>query len=552
MLRDPAYPEAGHGQIVTDNTARPSASRQPFQGDRPQWWWPLLLHARHLMLAGLPVAMIIALIGFLRDPQFESRALVEVQAPMFAGAEQDARLAASLPTLMETQKAIVASAAVAGDLASDLRVEVVPRTFLLALHYRAADAEAARSGASAVAQAYVEFAASSQVQEMRRAASLLIARLDSLTRLPEPSQPDVGNVAPPLAALNADPLQDLVPPLVTLPPDAALTGQGSAGQRVLGPVLESALVSELVRSYEATLGQMISARILESASLPQTPLPSGQWWWVMLGYIGSVAVPALVLAARFQWRGSLDFPADVPARLARSCAGSLPLTPAVTLAEFLADRPYAQALAELRTRLQLRRAAPDPLVQFPKGRVLLTCSTAAGEGKSTLAACLALTLGRSERVLLINADLRHSQEFMGLPARAPGLSHLIAGAAQLRDCVHSRPELGIDVIPAGVLPPNPQELLAGKRLRRVLEMLQRRYDTLIIDTPALAQCSDAMLLGPVSDDILYVLAAGSRDLEQTRSHLHKFDMAELGPIHLVMNRTQSIALSPLPLWKGAA
>lgn len=93
--------------------------------------------------------------------------------------------------------------------------------------------------------------------------------------------------------------------------------------------------------------------------------------------------------------------------------------------------------------------------------MLLTCSTAAGEGKSTLAASLALTLGRSERVLLINADLRTSQEFMGLPARAPGLSHLIAGAAQLRDCVHARSELGIDVIPAGVLPPNPQELLAG-------------------------------------------------------------------------------------------
>ncbi len=528
---------------MTNDTATHSTTRLHLQEQRPRWWWPLLIHARHLLLAGLPVALIIALIGFLREPQFESRALVEVQAPIFAGAAQDARLAASLPMLMETQKAIAGSAAVAGDRAPDLRVEVVPETFLLALHYRAGDAEAARSGASAVAQAYVDFTASSQVEEMRRAASLLIARLDSLTRLPEPSQPDVGDVEPPLVALNADPLQDLIPPVLTVPP---------TGQRVLAPVLESALVTELVRSYEATLGQMINARVLESASLPEAPLPDGQLWWVVFGYVGTVAVPALVLAARFQWRGSLDFPADVPVRLARPCAGSLPLTPAVNIPEFLADRPFAQALAELRTRLQLRRPAPDPLAQFSRGRVLLTCSTAAGEGKSTLAASLALTLGRSERVLLINADLRHSQEFMGLPARAPGLSHLIAGAAQLRDCVHAMPELGIDVIPAGVLPPNPQELLAGKRLRRVLEMLQRRYDTLIIDTPALAQCSDAMLLGPMTDDILYVLAAGSADLEQTRSQLHKLDMADLGPIHLVMNRTQPIELSPLPLWKGAA
>jgi hypothetical protein len=171
-----------------------------------------LLHARHLVLAGLPVAMIIALLGFLREPQFESKAVVEVQAPMFAAASQDACLAASLPILMETQKAIVGSAAVAGELASDLRVEVVPQTFLLALHYRAADAEAARSGASAVAQAYFDFTASSQVEEGRRAASLLITRLDSLTRLPEATQADVGNLEPPLAALNADSLQDLIHP----------------------------------------------------------------------------------------------------------------------------------------------------------------------------------------------------------------------------------------------------------------------------------------------------------------------------------------------------
>lgn len=495
------------------------------------------------------MAVIIALIGFLREPQFESRALVEVQAPAFMASAQDAQLATSLPMLMETQKAIVSSAAVAGELAPDLRVEVVPRTFLLALHYRAADAESARSGATAVAQAYLDFTASSQVQEMRRAASLLIARLDSLTRLPAPIQPDVGEVEPPLVALSADPLVDLIPPVVTVPPDNGLSGPGSAGQRVLGPVLESALVTELVRSYEATLGQMIDARLLEAANLPDAPLPTGQFWWVLFGYIGSVAVPALVLAARFKWRGSLDFPGDVPTQLARPCAASLPLTPAVSVAEFLADRPFAQALADLRTRLQVRRPAPDPLAQFPRASIVLTCSTQRAEGKSTLAASLALTLGRSERVLLINADLRNSQEFMGLPARAPGLSHLIAGAAQLRDCVHTCPELGIDVIPAGVLPPNPQELLAGKRLRRVLETLQRRYDTILIDTPALAQCSDAMLLGPLSDDILYVLAAGSGDLEQTRTQLRKLDMADLGPIHLVMNRTQPLELSPLPLWK---
>jgi len=399
----------------------------------PQWWWPLRVHTRHLLLAGLPVALVIALLGFLREPQFESRTLVEVQAPVFASASEEARVTGSLPMLMETQRNIVQSAMVAGALRDGLRVEIVPQSFLLALHYRAADAEAARSGASAIAQAYVDYTVNAQIQEVRRAAGLLIAKLDSVTQIPEYNMIDVGDAEAQVSALSVDPVDDLIPPLLTEPPaSAALTRLSSAGQRVLGPVLESALVTQVVRSYDATLGQMISARVLDTATLPAEPLKTTLGWWVLLGYLGSVAVPALVLAAQFQWRDSLDFPSDIPRSLSRPCAASLPLSPAVDIPEFLEDRPYAHALAALRIRLQMRRPEPDPLEQFPKGRVILTTSSAHGEGKSTIAASLALAMGRTERVLLINADMRSSRVFLGVPARAAGLSHLIAGAAQLR------------------------------------------------------------------------------------------------------------------------
>lgn len=540
---------------MTNDQATPdTAPHTPSDAsDSPRWWWPLRAHTRHLLLAGLPVALVIALLGFLRDPQFESRTLVEVQAPAFAAATDESRVAGSLPMLMETQKNIVTSATVAGDLREGLRVEIVPQTFLLALHYRATDAEAARTGASAVAQAYIDFTVNTQVQEVRRAAGLLIAKLDSVTQIPDYTLTDVGEADPQVTSLSANPVHDLIPPLQMEQPGAsALTGLSSAGQRVLGPVLESALVSQVVRSYDATLAQMISARVLDPASMPVEPLPATMGWWVLLGYLGSVAVPALVLAARFQWRDSLDFPSDVTRALARPCAASLPLAPAIAMPEFLADRPYAQALAGLRIRLQMLRPAPDPLEQFPKGRVILLTSSVHGEGKSTIAASLALAMGRTERVLLINADMRSSREFLGVPARAPGLSHLIAGAAQLRDGVHTLKEHGIDVIPAGVLPPNPQELLAGKRFRRILDMLQRRYDTIILDAPALGEVSDTLLVGQLCSDIVFVVAAGSTTVEQARAELRKLDMADMPHIHVVLNRTQQFESTPLPLWKRAS
>jgi len=539
---------------VTSNDQRPETI-QHLPSDAlhaPQWWWPLRVHARHLALAGLPVALVIALLGYLRDPRFESRALVEVQAPVFATASAESRVAGSLPLLMETQRNIVASATVAGELGRDLRVEVVPQTFLLALHYQAADAESARSGANAVAQAYVDFTVNTQIQDVRRAAGLLIAKLDSVTQVSDFSATDVGVPNDELAALSVDPVSDLIPPLqMGEVVSYAWTGVASAGQRVLGPVLESALVSQVVSSYDASLGQMISARILDPANLPAAPLATTMGWWVLLGYLGSVAVPALVLAARFQWRDTLDYPADVVRMLERPCAASLPLCPAIAIPEFLADRPFAHALAALRARLQLMQPEQDPLEQFPKGRLILVTSSVEGEGKSTLAASLALVMGRSERVLLINADMRSSREFLGVAARAPGLSHLIAGAAQLRDCVHRLDDSGIDVIPAGVLPPNPHELLAGKRFRRILDMLQRRYDCIVLDAPALGEVNDTLLVARQCTDILFVVAAGSTSAEQARAQLHKLELAQLPRMQVVLNRTQQFEPAPLPLWKAA-
>src|SRR5690606_16713670 len=131
-----------------------------------------------------------------------------------------------------------------------------------------------------------------------------------------------------------------------------------------------------------------------------------------------------------------------------------------------------------------------------------------GEGKTSIAMNLAFAMARTEKVLLINADMRRAQSYVGLSAGAAGLSHLIAGAAQMRDCVHHVASKGLYVIPAGVLPPNPKELLSSARFRRIIEMLERRFDTVIIDAPALSEVSDTLVVARQCSDILYVVQAG--------------------------------------------
>ena len=103
------------------------------------------------------------------------------------------------------------------------------------------------------------------------------------------------------------------------------------------------------------------------------------------------------------------------------------------------------------------------------------------------------------------------------------------------------------MIPSGVLPLNPQELLAGKRFRRVMDMLQRRYETVILDVPALGDVSDTLVVGRLCSDIVFVVAAGSTSVEDARAELRKLDMADMPPVHMVLNRTRQFDSEPLPL-----
>jgi capsular exopolysaccharide synthesis family protein len=188
------------------------------------------------------------------------------------------------------------------------------------------------------------------------------------------------------------------------------------------------------------------------------------------------------------------------------------------------------------------RPAHDPLEQFPRGRVVLLTSSNAGEGKSAIAMNLAITMAKTEKVLLINADMRKLQTYAGLPERAPGLSHLIAGAAQMRDCVHNIAGKELYVIPSGVLPPNPHELLSSKRFQRVVEMLERRFDTIVIDAPALGEVSDTLVVARHCSDVLFVVQAGLTKLEPAAIELARLQGEGIPEVRVVLNRVQPYEL----------
>jgi protein-tyrosine kinase len=145
------------------------------------------------------------------------------------------------------------------------------------------------------------------------------------------------------------------------------------------------------------------------------------------------------------------------------------------------DSDAVEHLRVLRSQLMLRWFENDA-----RQGALAIVSPGSGEGRSYIAANLAVLLSQlGKRTLLIDADLRRPRQhrIFGLPGRT-GLSTMLSGRAGWEAVceIPSLPDLW--VLPAGALPPNPQELLARPGFSRLITALRSSYEVILIDTPA--------------------------------------------------------------------
>jgi polysaccharide biosynthesis transport protein len=148
--------------------------------------------------------------------------------------------------------------------------------------------------------------------------------------------------------------------------------------------------------------------------------------------------------------------------------------------------------------------------QEPK-RVVVT-SSVAKEGKSEVVANLAMAMAQTgRRVLLIDADLRcPTQHHIWNLLNFEGLSNVIVEQIAAERLIQSvAPNL--DVLPAGVIPPNPLVLLDSKRMESLVESLAKKYDSILFDAPPLAGTADVAALGQMADGILFVVRPGVVD-----------------------------------------
>ena len=152
-------------------------------------------------------------------------------------------------------------------------------------------------------------------------------------------------------------------------------------------------------------------------------------------------------------------------------------------------------------------------------KTILVTSPAPGDGKTTSASNLAIALAQAgHRTLLLDADFRKpSQHKVFEIDPTVGLSSVIAGHVKLREAVRQTETPGLYVLPCGPVPPNPSEILNGKRFAQVMEVLCNAFDRIVLDSPPVMPVTDARILA-ASADLTILVTRIDKSTERMSRH----------------------------------
>jgi succinoglycan biosynthesis transport protein ExoP len=196
--------------------------------------------------------------------------------------------------------------------------------------------------------------------------------------------------------------------------------------------------------------------------------------------------------------------------------------------------PYSligEAYRTFRTSLMLSRAGSPP-------KLILFTSAHVSEGKTVTATNSAVMFAHTgARVCLVDADLRRPRCHRLLAMdNVVGLTEVLAGARNLQEAIHQTHIEGLDLLGAGMEPPNPTELVGSDKMREVLSLLTTMYDVVIVDSPPVLPVSDSQLLSTMVDGVVVVVNSRKTSKQQVRAACTKLEFARAKIFGVVLNQ----------------
>ena len=253
--------------------------------------------------------------------------------------------------------------------------------------------------------------------------------------------------------------------------------------------------------------QTANARIVDNAYPVNNPIKPNKKLIVMVSALMGLLLSSGMAFLQEMLNNTIRSARDVEDKLNLQVLGHLPTIHKKSDEEMhqlfndSKETLFGEAMRTIRTSVNLSTLGKDK-------RVLAITSSVPNEGKSTVSSNLALAMSQLGKTLIIGCDMRRPTlgKRMGIKGGVPGLSNTLSGANPLSECIHTIGTL--DVMPSGVVPHNPQELLASKQFGKMIEELRALYDTIILDCPPIQSVSDTLMISMESDGLIYVVESG--------------------------------------------
>lgn len=296
---------------------------------------------------------------------------------------------------------------------------------------------------------------------------------------------------------------------------------------------------------EPLVESIVQLRTLDSAVLPTEPSSPNTRLAIAIGLLAGLvlgiafAMVKNILDRRIRSVAMIEREFDLPV------VGTIPVNKSFTDTDRLVahagtvdyqgrhtdNDAVAEAVRELRTNLQFMDVDNPP-------RILVVTSSLPGEGKSTIAANLAVTIAASgQRVILVDGDLRRPTvaTVFGL-VPGVGLTDVLIGRAEIQDVLQPWGDATqLLIMGAGALPPNPSELLASRAMDALLHELAS-HAMVIVDAPPLIPVTDAAILTARADGALVVTSVGKTTIDAFEKSLANLERVNARPLGAILNR----------------
>jgi len=197
------------------------------------------------------------------------------------------------------------------------------------------------------------------------------------------------------------------------------------------------------------------------------------------------------------------------------------------------DNVASEAYRTLRTNL-LHALEDGP------SKVILVTSPGPMEGKSITCANLGVVLAQADKTaLILDCDLRQPtlHKIFGL-RNLRGVVDLLRGEHELQEVWQESPLLGMKIVTAGPIPPDPAELMYSRRFAQLLAQARQEFDYVLLDSPPTQLGSDPLLLAAQGDGVLLVIDLQNTRKESVRHSMRSLETAGANLLGTVMNNVE--------------